>query len=377
MGSSNDWNHLDNFYKKYNKVLLDKLAGLCLLSLLFLAVISQVHAEQDPNFGPHEPPKPPPFHQEPFAANSFLRRWFHNTFQFGHHNNIHVPLAGTTTPSQAFHYNVPSGPLECKFKDPNSGYEYDFSALTKYKGDFAGSDVNYNYLMNICGPANVGGPCAQHHAAICQYSKQNGNYVASLGSWSTGVQPSWSFIDANNVNKGVMLTYRNGDICWINHMQVVRVANVHLECDESGSTQDTFTIFENYATCSFTIQLRTPLACVGGGKSSFFSHLFWFIIIVGSIYLALGLFINHKYYDIPLGVEAIPHLEFWKACPGYVQEGFEWTYAKAMSYMPKKEGSDKDDHSKSDKEKASAGEKRPSLEDDDDEDLYADAQKKY
>lgn len=281
--------------------------------------------------------------------------------------------AGSSTPAAPqYGFSQP----ECKYTDP-SGHEYDFSGLVKTAGDYKGSDITYNYVLNMCSPANVGGPCADHHGSICQYSKANGNFVATLGSWTQSPYPMWSLIDANYPDKGVQLVFKNGYICWINHLQVTRTAYVQLECDENSSGGDTFYISENYSTCAFTIKLRTPLACrsASAGIFSIRNLLVYFFLVC--VYVGGGIYYNHTYNEMELGVEAIPQYEFWKTVPSlvtaYVTEWSLWCYAKAQELYSKAMGSKVDAKAEDEKKKVGEDAEKQALRDDDDSDLYHDA----
>jgi len=123
--------------------------------------------------------------------------------------------------------------------------------------------------MGVCAPAQTKLGCGDHGYAVCQFSQAGGTFVASLGSFY--VQPQWSFITlppqpAEPGENGVMYTFTNGDICWIAGRQQVRTVQVVFRCDPSQS--DTMKIEEDQTTCTFTLTLKSPVACPGGGGGS-------------------------------------------------------------------------------------------------------------
>lgn len=238
--------------------------------------------------------------------------------------------------SRAFKFGPP---LECTWTDTATGNQYDFTSLRKKTDDYEGQDRIYRYKFNICGPTNAHGMCATNRGSLCQFSAMTGNYVANLGSWDGNPRPTWGLIDPANPGKGVQLTFRNGDICWINHVQVTRTANVQLIC--SDTQDDRFSIQEQLGTCTFNVRMRTPLACVGGAASSSSFGSFGLLVILAIVvYLGVGCYWNVEHHGKQWGtVDAIPNLEFWKSVPGYTKEGALFTYAKINQLLGREDAS--------------------------------------
>lgn len=74
--------------------------------------------------------------------------------------------------------------------------------------------------------------------------------------------------------------------------------------------------------CQQEFSINTPYACpVGGFNSNVI--LFW-IALVFMLYLLIGTAYNYKYREIT-GKEALPHIDFWREFPEYVNEGIVTT----------------------------------------------------
>jgi len=79
--------------------------------------------------------------------------------------------------------------------------------------DYSGSDGDYFYKMNVCGPANAGGPCG--NALVCQYNAKTTNFVAKIAVYDGYFGPRLTLLDGNNPGAGVQAHYLNGDICFL------------------------------------------------------------------------------------------------------------------------------------------------------------------
>ena len=67
--------------------------------------------------------------------------------------------------------------------------------------------------MNVCGPANAGGPCG--NALVCQYNAKTTNFVAKIAVYDGYFGPRLTLLDGNNPGAGVQAHYLNGDICFL------------------------------------------------------------------------------------------------------------------------------------------------------------------
>ena len=216
---------------------------------------------------------------------------------------------------------------DCKWTDPVSGNTFDFSSLHKSVGDYQGEDLTYKYALNFCGPANAGGVCTAKNAAICQFSKLTNNFISALGSFSNVPKPTFSALD-NNISKGVVMTMKNGDICWMNHRQVPRTVNLRLECAPTDDT--TFSVQEVFGQCTHNITFRTRSACVGAASGMSFKGFLFLMIVLAAVYVAADCYYNVKFNNMEWGkMETIPQWAFWQQVPGYTKAGMLWAYTKA------------------------------------------------
>lgn len=224
-------------------------------------------------------------------------------------------------------------PVDCTYNDKATGSSFDFRKMRKMTGDFTGTDRTYKYQMNMCGETNTVSLCQAHHGSVCQFSGLTGNYVANLGSWVGAPQPTWGLLDPKDPSQGVQLTFRNGDICWINHGHVTRTTNVNLICADV--QDETFTVQEVFGTCTFNIRIRTPYACVGGAAASSWSltSILGFIVFLAAVYLVVGCYWNVERNGKQWGtLEAVPNLEFWQSVPVMTKDGFDWTASKISEW---------------------------------------------
>uniref|UniRef100_A0A8C6L0H5 Insulin-like growth factor 2 receptor n=6 Tax=Nothobranchius TaxID=28779 RepID=A0A8C6L0H5_NOTFU len=84
----------------------------------------------------------------------------------------------------------------CKVEDPQAGFSFDLSPLTKPDGSFYNmTSGNYNYYINVCGPVKV--ETCPEKAGACQVEKS-----------------AWSLGEANSIlsyyDGLIQLTYKNG-----------------------------------------------------------------------------------------------------------------------------------------------------------------------
>jgi len=241
---------------------------------------------------------------------------------------------------------VISASAQCGWQTTDAGkpVSWDLSSLTKASGggDYKGSDGAYDYKANVCGASNAGVGCTDKDYTICQYSQATQQMVASLGSFK-GAPVIWNLIGnptpTEPASAGLQYTMTNGDICYIAGRQVVRTVISVFRC--AAATKDTIGVKEDEASCIFTITFETPKACQGtpptpsgGGSSGGMSGGTYFIIIVLSLiplYIAGGCIYNIGVKKAAVGRESCPHSEFWTAFPGYVKDGFVFTWNMTRS----------------------------------------------
>jgi hypothetical protein len=223
------------------------------------------------------------------------------------------------------------------------GSSWDLSSLYRSSGDYKGTDGTYDYKMNVCGVSNSGAGCTDKQYSICQFSQAGGTFVASLGSFSAQ-PPTWSVITIppnppEAAANGVQYVMTNGDICWIAGRQQVRTVINVFRCHQ-GATPDAVKVEEDQTTCTFTITLETAIGCPGGGgggggggSSGGISGGSVFLIILFSIipiYIAAGCLYGRTKKGLT-GVEAAPHIEFWRGLPGLIKDGARYSWNMTRS----------------------------------------------
>jgi len=252
-----------------------------------------------------------------------------------------VHVTPEVTPSFAL-ASIPNA--ACGWTDPASKNSWDLSTLTKPVGggDYKGTDNTYDYKMNVCAKSNAGAGCTDKNYAICQFSQAGQTFVASLGSFDA--PPTWQLITLppqppEPAANGVQYTMTNGDICWIAGRQQTRTVNVVFRCNTV--TEESLAVFEEQTTCTFTITLKAKQGCPGGGpppppppgpdgpsSSGGLSGGWVFVIILlvgGVVYIGAGCLWGYKKKQVT-GVEAFPHIAFWRDLPALCKDGCRWTY---------------------------------------------------
>lgn len=228
-------------------------------------------------------------------------------------------------------------PNPCIFDDDRTGAHFDLTQLRK-KTDYTGTDGEYFYRMNVCGPVNAGGQCG--NALICQYNQKGNHFVAKIAVYDGYFGPRLSLIDSNSPGTGVQFHYMNGDICFIGKDRKQRTPRntiIQYKCAEE--TDDKFHIVEDKDTCTFTITLNTPLACwPPGAYASGMSRGTQFLIVFflfGSLYVIGGFFYNRHYGAE--GWEALPNREFWTTTlPSLVKDGCTYSWEKINYFKESK-----------------------------------------
>ena len=82
----------------------------------------------------------------------------------------------------------------------------------------------------------------------------------------------------------------------------------------------------------YTIDMAGPGGCARVAGLSIGSLTLILSGVAAFVYIAAGIFYNHRYREVPLGVGAIPQWAYWKQLPGLVRDGCKFSYAEA-SYL--------------------------------------------
>lgn len=148
----------------------------------------------------------------------------------------------------------------CGWSD-SDGNKWDLSALTKTTGNWEGNDASYNYAINPCSVVNDRAGCTPGGSDVCQF--YDTSFVASLGKFDANTP--WSHLPGKPASAGLQYTMTNGDECFIAGRKQVRTVNVQFECANQQAAA--FTVTEDITTCSFYINLKTPLACIATDRT--------------------------------------------------------------------------------------------------------------
>ncbi|XP_072218868.1 cation-independent mannose-6-phosphate receptor isoform X2 [Leuresthes tenuis] len=133
---------------------------------------------------------------------------------------------------------------DCRVEDPQAGFFFDLSPLTKPDGSFYNlTNGNYNYYINVCGPVKTG-TCPEK-AGACQVEKS---------SWSLGKANSHlSYYDGL-----IQLTYSNGSQ-YNNEQHTLRSTLISFLCDpEAGPGNPKFQVEDKY---TYNFRWYTSYAC--------------------------------------------------------------------------------------------------------------------
>uniref|UniRef100_A0A8C2ZCN4 Insulin-like growth factor 2 receptor n=1 Tax=Cyclopterus lumpus TaxID=8103 RepID=A0A8C2ZCN4_CYCLU len=133
---------------------------------------------------------------------------------------------------------------DCKVEDPQAGFSFDLSPLSKADGGFYNlTSGNYDYYINVCGPVKAAS-CPEK-AGTCQVEKS---------SWSLGEANSrLSYYDGL-----IQLTYSNGSQ-YNNKQHTRRSSLISFLCDpEAGVGKPEFQVEDNY---TYNFRWYTSYAC--------------------------------------------------------------------------------------------------------------------
>jgi len=142
-----------------------------------------------------------------------------------------------------------------------------------------------------------------------------------------------------SADKGFMLSYKGGKSCQRGLYRGPSLVRFQLLC-EPGQEAQIGEVNAAQDRCDYTVQIHSRHGCiVGMGKeatsavSTWYKTLAWFIVVGACLYLAVGLAYNVLKLEMPLTIEAIPHIEFWRTVPDLVQEGILFTYIQVSPFI--------------------------------------------
>ncbi|CAG9327861.1 unnamed protein product [Blepharisma stoltei] len=226
-----------------------------------------------------------------------------------------------------------AGQYPCKFTMPD-GNVIDLSSLYTEVPDYEMDAMDFVYRVNICGDAHK--TCGADPGIATQW-EYNGNCVAVLARQS-GAPPKATYINSDDPDLGIQLTYFNGDNCYNGPRQVI----YNLHCAKEKTR---ITMIEEFSTCVYTFEINSKNVCPGKSgvtkKSTGLSTgtlLIVATVIIFAVYCIVGSVINRK-NDPELSIsESIPHRAFWTELPSLVGDGVQYTLSKGRDFVERVRG---------------------------------------
>jgi len=197
-------------------------------------------------------------------------------------------------------------------------------------------DSYYNAVINSCRPiSSADGATCQSTSLACQKTKSTGLSYKNMANTIT----------TSTYNAGTQtlaVQYTGGDSCptYNNNRRIT----INFVCSISSAPPT----YVGESQCLYTFNWISPSGCGlsdppaddepgEGGSSGSLSGGDVFLIIFfigGFLYVAIGVAYNYKFKG-QTGVEMIPNLQFWKALPGLIKDGFTFTGQKFMGLFQK------------------------------------------
>ena len=137
---------------------------------------------------------------------------------------------------------------------------FDFSSLATY-GDLSVTSSGYTIYGRLCGAVTQPDCVASfgQNAQFCQWASSTSQYeMATLYAPTYESETVFSYANGANANGGILYSVKDGANCSINNAQVPRSVQGTITC----ATTTAFTYFAEVSTCTYVINITTPLACV-------------------------------------------------------------------------------------------------------------------
>ena len=137
---------------------------------------------------------------------------------------------------------------------------YDFSSLATY-GDLSIVGGGYTIYGRLCGAVTQPDCVATFgaNAQFCQWASSSAQYeMATLYAPTYEAETVFSYANGVNGNAGIMYYVKDGANCSINNVQVPRSVQGTITC----GTSNMLTYFAEVSTCTYVVNITSPLACV-------------------------------------------------------------------------------------------------------------------
>jgi len=219
-----------------------------------------------------------------------------------------------------------SRPPACSWTSPG-GASFNLQGMKQLGHDFTGTTAGgYTYRFNVCG-----GTVKVCNKQAAPASKWRGTKCNNLGDMQT---QDIQLIDDHDANKGIKLLYRDGDICKkqvSGQMEIgSREVTYEIECDRNAEPGVLQKIVET-SMCDYTILFKSKHACPTNGSTGSKGWSFvLLVLLIAALYLGIGIGIN-KYKFGMQGIEAVPHISFWRQVPGLVKDGVAFSASQSKA----------------------------------------------
>ncbi|KAJ1488671.1 hypothetical protein T484DRAFT_1938695 [Baffinella frigidus] len=229
--------------------------------------------------------------------------------------------------------------MNCEHTFPD-GTTYDLSPLTRTAGrpDYMGRDkANNNYYMNICSNVQeIPKECRALNKNVRSpvYQVRNDSFCHWLGLEGSH---RWDLIEKDSPLVGVQLTYTDGEYCREGGGN--RQVKLQIYCDgmsRLGSVADYYVTADS--PCSYVVTFPSPHGCPKVATTSKGASFLIGLLVLAGAYFGGGVSYNVIRRHMPLDVEAVPHIEFWRALPAtIVEQGYaflDWVMVKIGKREP-------------------------------------------
>lgn len=199
----------------------------------------------------------------------------------------------------------------CIYLDETSHYIYDLNKLTKTDGDYkieileSKTNKKKTFNLNVC-HALVSSTKGLKDPTNVAISVEEGDKVKSLGKTNSTL---------TMVNNNIILSHEDGDNCPGIDIRR-RKTKIVFECDKSISNNGSPVFIDDFESCHYIFEWKTPLVCSSNGSasddtsSSGWIIFFKVISVLGLIYLFAGILYN-RFAKGAQGLEQLPHFDFW------------------------------------------------------------------
>ena len=237
---------------------------------------------------------------------------------------------------------------DCSWKDPN-GNQYSFSSLQKEEGwkirDLGTTEdsmfaikIIFNFCKEMTPKCNLDGSIV--HAGVYEALEVLGQETDTcevLGKYDSQTISTVKY--GEHQEPGVNFTYGNGDLCFGSENSAedgkARKTSFIILCGAEDEWVQSPVNALTVTKCSKEFVIHHPSGCVGGVPGST-GGVSWLklLIFIGIIYLIGGCIYNQLNFG-KKGVDAIPHLDFWRALPTIIVEGCKYVIGKIKTLTSK------------------------------------------